>query len=59
MSVPGVQNDWTREKRENGKGSLPVQSMASILSIKSIVRLPENRNVANEPVSGKYGKDGK
>ena len=44
---------------ESVKGSLPVQSMASILSIKSIVRLPENRNVANEPVSGKDGKDGK
>ena len=36
--------------------------MVSILSIKSIIQLPENRNVASETVwgmYGMYGKDGK
>jgi hypothetical protein len=37
----------TDAEEKSGKGSLPVQSMVSILSIKSIVRRPENRNVAS------------
>ena len=53
--VQNVQNELTRcpkwEARfagvKRGKGSLPMQSMVSILSLKSIVRLPKNRNVTS------------